>query len=370
MHALGICLMVAVAAFGQAKPGTAYSAAVSKYVANDFSGAADELGTLQQRDIQKEIEAIVRIVTAANEDGAKKRLEAAAMLHTDYAMLADLDDAGVQFHVNMARLLLTFDRAQAQRVRPALSVDSTQEHPDQARAREFFPHWYAVAACALLLRGLDRPARTLVDEGLKVLPENPKLLFWQALAAEFQAVWHPTLSLNPHPELMAMSYANPSGFDMQYILRVWDVVQAAHRRALAADPENQEIRLHLGYALVAMRKPSEARAELESARTRAADPYVVYLADLFLARLDEDGGDPAAAASGYERALATLPLSQSAYVGLSLLEARRGNAQRARELVAKFAGLPRDRVDDPWWAFHAIRIPVDDLRWLRNRVRQ
>ena len=59
------------------------------------------------------------------------------------------------------------------------------------------------------------------------------------------------------------------------------------------------------------------------------------------------------------------------FVGLGMLEARRGNAQRARDLTMKLAAIPeKQRVRDPWWAFHTARVPEDDLAWLRQAVRR
>jgi tetratricopeptide (TPR) repeat protein len=168
-----------------------------------------------------------------------------------------------------------------------------------------------------------------------------------------------------------MRDADGTAFDRSYSVRVWGPSEAAYRRVLAVDPGNDEAHLHLGFVLSSLRRSAEAQSELEAARDRAVDPYIVCLAHLFLARLRERESDAGGAAQEYERALAAAPFAQSAYMALSLLEERRGNPQRARELIGRFVAIPmRERVDDPWWGYHTSRVPVDDLQWLRTWVRE
>ena len=365
----GVLVIAALTVTAQARPAAVYSDAVDRYVADDFSDAAALLGGLQRRDVQKEADTLVR--AAADGEAARRRLEAAAMLHTQYAMLDDLDNLTTAFHIDMAHLLLSVDRSRAGRRRPAAGPGSSSDIADLERSRAFLPRWYALSSSILLLHGLERNARALVDEGVKLFPEDPAMVFREALVTEFRAVWSPPAPADPHPELgLAMSDADATLFDLSYGQRLWEPAASAYRRVLALDPDNAEARLHLGFALSAQGKFADAASELEAARSRAADPYVVCLAHLFLGRVRERQGNVDGAAQEYERALAAQPLAQSAYMALSLLEQRRGNPQRARELVDQFVRIPpRERADDPWWGYHVSRLPVEDLHWLRIRVR-
>jgi tetratricopeptide (TPR) repeat protein len=195
------------------------------------------------------------------------------------------------------------------------------------------------------------------------------MLFWHGIVMEFQAVWsgQPAVSQGAMPTIRN---ADPSRFDLIGNARTWGPVEAAYRRVLQLDPGHAEARLHLGYALCSQRRYADANAELETARDQSRDPFVVYMGGLLLARLKEERHDLDGAAREYERALAITPGAQSAYVGLSLVEARRGNARRARELVSQFASIPeRDRVRDPWWLYRGSRVAIEDLHWLRQAVR-
>lgn len=372
MGVLAILLIAALPA-GAAAPGAdTYATAVANYVGGDLPGAANILAALPQRDIQKQVELFFRAVTTDSGDGAKARLEAAAMLHTDYAMLTDLDDDAVGFHIDMAHLLLSFDRSQVQRVRPTGGFSPSQEQVDEQRAREFLPRWYGVASSVLLLRGMDVSALRCIEDGVKVLPTDRHVLLWKGFVSEFQAVWHPPAVLDPRPEMRtALPDADPSAFDLNYRARQWGPAEAAYRRVLSVDSAQLEARLHLGFVLLSLGRPAEAMSELETVSGRAADPVLVYLAHMFLGRVAEQEGDLAGVARAYQAALKVAPHCQTPYVALSLLEDRRGNHARARELVAALVGIPpRERVDDPWWAYHTSRVPVDDIRWLRDRVRR
>jgi tetratricopeptide (TPR) repeat protein len=164
---------------------------------------------------------------------------------------------------------------------------------------------------------------------------------------------------------------DPHGFDLLTNARVWGPVEEAYRRVIQLDPDNAEVHLHLGYALHSQRRYADAKTEYELARDRSTDSFIVYVADLLLARLEEDQNDLKDAVPHYERAIAKMPGAQSAYVGLGSVEVRLGDAQRARELAEQFAAIPeQQRVRDPWWAFRTTRVPGDDLQWLRAAVRQ
>jgi tetratricopeptide (TPR) repeat protein len=295
----------------------------------------------------------------------RRRLEAMAMLHTEYALFGELNPKDAVFQIAMAHGALTISRSLK-----APGQTSLVEGAEIRRALEFLPHWYALAASALLRYYADQDALSLIDEGLKLFPGDRALLFWRGRVLEFHVVWVGTPATAP-PAVRAMQKRDPHGFDLLTNARVWGPVEEAYRRVIQLDPDNAEVHLHLGYALHSQRRYADAKTEYELARDRSTDSFIVYVADLLLARLEEDQNDLKDAVPHYERAIATMPGAQSAYVGLGSVEVRLGDAQRSRELAEQFAAIPeQQRVRDPWWAFRTTRVPGDDLQWLRAAVRQ
>jgi tetratricopeptide (TPR) repeat protein len=381
---LAACLMLSAALLlpEQQKPGATYADAVNLYVHRDLDGAAEHLGGLTETQIRRQVEALVAPalapsrtskdrVQAANgvSAAAKAHLEAAAMMHVEYALTADLDPSGVSLHVDLAHLLLSFDRLIVQRARLTSGPQTPEQAVDITRAEAYLPRWFAVATSTLLLAGLDKNARTLVDEEAKLFPGDPRAVFCHALVDEFQAVWDPPpLVETPLP---AQQGRDPSGFDLLNETRRWGPAVAEYREVVAAQPDNQEARLHLAYGLMSMRRRDDARRELAFLQVRTTDVFVGYLTSLFLARLDEDARDDASAAIAYQRAIDLGPQFQTAYVGLSMVEDRRGHPERAHAIVARLAAIPdQSRKRDPWWEYRTARLPADDLEWLRAAVRQ
>jgi tetratricopeptide (TPR) repeat protein len=287
------------------------------------------------------------------------------MLHTEYALSGAVNPKEALFHVDMAHRALAVSRGSITDQLPVA------DEAEKRRTRAFLPRWYALAASALLSVYADQNALGLVDEGLKLFPEDLEMLFWRGLVLEFHAVWVGTPAIGPTAAGPAMPSKDPTGFDLLTNTRVWAPAEEAYRRVVQRDAGNAAAHLHLGYALYSLRRYADAKTEYELARERSADPFVVYVADLMLAKLDEEQQDLKDAVRYYEHAIATMTGAQSAYVGLALVEARLGDAQRARELTEHLATIPeRQRVRDPWWAFRTTRIPAEDLEWLRTAVRQ
>lgn len=377
-----ICASCAVLALvSHQKPAHVYQSAVATYVAGDRDAAFDLLRPLQPRDVQDAIRASVNEL-ARGDTQVARRLEAMAMLHSEFALFGHLDERDVSSNIEMAHRALTPDRfilerkdatgAEIPEIRkddPRRLEREREEQRAQQRAREFLTRWSAFSVSVLLTYGKDVEAATIAAETLKLVPDNPALLYWHGIAMEFRAVWVGAPVSDPHADT-AMPRWNGPGPDPLTNTRIWAPVEDAYRRALQRDSAAYEAHLHLGYALEALHRYGDAAMEYETARKGSTDPFVVYVADLLLARLEENQNDQIGAVADYERALEALPGAQSAYVGLGSLEARRGNAQRARELTMRLAAIPeKQQVDDPWWAFHTVRVPTDDLHWLRATVR-
>ena len=349
-----------------------YSIAIAKYVAGHDDAASDALAHVQQADIQEAIDTSLAAARPSRESivndadfPVRRRLEAMAMLHTEYVLFGE-NPMDAVFHIAMAHRALTISRSL---MKPGQT--SLVEGAEIRRAREFLPHWYALAASALLWHYADQNALSLIDEGLKLFPGDRDLLFGRGRVLEFHAVWVGTPATDPTPAARTMQKRDPHGFDRLTNARVWGPVEDAYRRVIQLDPDNAAVHLHLGYALHSQRRYADAKTEYEFARDRSTDSFVVYVADLLLARLEEDQNNLKDAVPHYERAIAKMPGAQSAYVGLGSVEVRLGDAQRTRELAEQLAAIPeQQRVHDPWWAFRTTRVPGDDLQWLRAAVRQ
>ena len=353
-----------------------YSIALAKYVAGHDDAASDALAHVQPKGIQ---EAINTSLVEARSSGVLgdslmfpvlHRLEAMAMLHTEYVLFGE-NPMDAVFQIAKAHQALTISRSLVEPTSAGHVQMSLVEGAEIRRAREFLPHWYALAASALLWHYADQNALSLIDEGLKLFPGDRDLLFWRGRVLEFHAVWVGTPATDPTPAVRTMQKRDPHGFDRLTNARVWGPVEEAYRRVIQLDPDNAAVHLHLGYALHSQRRYADAKTEYEFARDRSTDSFVVYVADLLLARLEEDQNNLKDAVPHYERAIAKMPGAQSAYVGLGSVEVRLGDAQRARELAEQLAAIPeQQRVHDPWWAFRTTRVPGDDLQWLRAAVRQ
>jgi tetratricopeptide (TPR) repeat protein len=353
-----------------------YSIALAKYVAGHDDAASDALAHVQPKDIQ---EAINRSLAEARSSGVLgdslmfpvlHRLEAMAMLHTEYVLFG-ANPMDAVFQIAKAHQALTISRSLVEPTSAGHVQMSLVEGAEIRRAREFLPHWYALAVSALLWHYADQNALSLIDEGLKLFPGDRDLLFWRGRVLEFHAVWVGTPATDPTPAVRTMQKRDPHGFDRLTNARVWGPVEEAYRRVIQLDPDNAAVHLHLGYALHSQRRYADAKTEYELARDRSTDSFVVYVADLLLARLEEDQNNLKDAVPHYERAIAKMPGAQSAYVGLGSVEVRLGDAQRTRELAEQLAAIPeQQRVHDPWWAFRTTRVPGDDLQWLRAAVRE
>jgi tetratricopeptide (TPR) repeat protein len=374
---VALVLVLALVGAAQAQNAT-YGRAVDAYISGGIEAAAPVLAKVPQKDVELSANALATSATPDASVAARTRVEAAAMLHTEYALAFDLGEHDWGFHIDMAHLLLSFERRLWLNQRgvpknkewgmtdPAVLLRHAQH------AREFLPHWYAVAATAFLLRGMDGPAAALIDEALKMWPADPLLLYHDGVVKEFRAVWRPLRPQDPDALLaQALRETGSRSFDASLSRRNWEPAATAYRNAVEKDPSNAETRLHLGYVLLMLGDAHASRTELAAARDGSTDGFVVYLAHLFLGRLMESQADLAGAVEEYERALALGRFCQTPYIALSALQSRLGNGGRARGLIDAFVSIPADQlVRDPWWAYHTVRIPQQDLQWLRQQVRR
>jgi tetratricopeptide (TPR) repeat protein len=144
------------------------------------------------------------------------------------------------------------------------------------------------------------------------------------------------------------------------------------RRALERDPLLHEARVRLAHAEIVLGRADRAASLLAEARTASRDAGVLYLAQLFTARLAEKGGAVDEAIDAYGAAVSAVPGAQAARIGLAQALERSGRIAEARAAMAPALAEPpgRSMTEDPWWAYpfgyapHALR----SLEQMRERV--
>jgi tetratricopeptide (TPR) repeat protein len=125
---------------------------------------------------------------------------------------------------------------------------------------------------------------------------------------------------------------------------------AAEFRPLVADPVvGAEAHLRLGDLELRLGQPDQATADFRQADAAASDdPFVSYLARLFLAWTDAQAGRVAEAERGYRSALQAVPRARSATTLLSALLVMNGRLEDAEHATAAFLASPERPADDPW----------------------
>ena len=116
---------------------------------------------------------------------------------------------------------------------------------------------------------------------------------------------------------------------------------------LKDDPEvGAEAKLRLGAMDVRTNQSVQAIPNLAAAAKTSRDPFVIYLANLFLGQALERQKDAAGAEAAYRRALETVPRAQSATFSLAAVLAAKGARAEAASIISAATAAPRPI--DPW----------------------
>jgi tetratricopeptide (TPR) repeat protein len=156
------------------------------------------------------------------------------------------------------------------------------------------------------------------------------------------------------------------------------MAEGAFRRALALDSRLFEARVHLGRVLWFFDRRDEAERELTEAATEAMAaraPEFAYLANLFLAQLQEERGSLDAATAAYEEALRIYPNGQVARLALGQLRLATGHeADGWMTTATALDPAAWDRRPPDPWRIYTLDVqawwPAVRLRTLRSQVRQ
>ncbi len=179
------------------------------------------------------------------------------------------------------------------------------------------------------IQPLDGPAMEFFEEALERFPEDPEVLL--AVGSMFEAVGR-----------------------LEDDKSKLEKAAELYRQCVAEAPDLAEGRLRLGATYLALGYGEDAATELTWVLTNGQDPYLVYLAGIFLGDHHKIEGRWYEAIIAYESAANTKPEWQVACLCLSHAVQRSGNRSRAGGMMKKCLELPAktEKYEDGWWRYH------------------
>jgi tetratricopeptide (TPR) repeat protein len=198
------------------------------------------------------------------------------------------------------------------------------------------------------IQPLDGPSMEFFEEALDLFPEDPHVLL--ALGSMIEAVGR--LEDDKGKLEKAAEY---------------------YQQCVVAAPDLVEARLRLGATNLALGYGKEAKRELNRVSANAKNPYLVYLAGIFLGDYYKTEGRWHEAVQAYESAAKTMPEWQVACLSLSHALQRFGNRSRSSEIMKRCLELPAktEEYEDGWWRYQlgqSHRVETLLERW-RKEVR-
>lgn len=228
-------------------------------------------------------------------------------------------------HWNLARALLD-------RVAPTPAQD------------EFVRRWYN--ATASYLEGLAQLTPTHFARGLRLFPDDAGLLFLAGCLHEALA------QARVQEALQGAAIPTDVKFDVSSTRAELRESESLLRKAVKAQPNHLEARLHLGRVLGVRGEHVEAETLLRKAVADATDPLLQYYAKLFQGAEKEALGDRVQASNLYHEAALLYPEAQSPRLALSLLSSVDGKHDDAVAAMSVVLESPGERRKDPWWTYY------------------
>jgi hypothetical protein len=215
--------------------------------------------------------------------------------------------------------------------------------------------WYVATIAQQEFAELYEPEH--LERALALFPGDALILFFNGCLHEVYA--------SSHIQAAVKAMHLPTGLSLGVgsARSELQLAEAFLKKAVAADPETAEARLHLGRVLGLLGHHQEAAAELRAVEA-VGDPVNGYYAAMFLGREEEALGQFDVALASYERAASLYPEAQSVHLALSQLAWRR--LDRTAALQAVRAALSATG-EDPWWTYdvahaHGVDVLVEALR--------
>lgn len=311
-------------------------------------------GKFTEADISEFLHLTAEEVRTGN---VNRILERAALLHTDISLLvpkAAREPKGSPFSGRT-----TVDTQDGRR----LSVLNSDAHleftswlldgvrPNPAANEEVLA-WYRAIAATLERRRRLGDAEWLLARGVGLFPLDARLLFYSGIIDEILAT--PRMQIALGGTRLRPSWASSDVTVSQILERA----AGFFRRALAADSEFDEARLHLGHVNGQLGAHEPAAADLRRVAPAFTDELLEYYAALFLGREEDALGRRDAARAAFERASALFPRAQSPLLSESELARRAGDSPGARAPLERLLALPPDEADraDPWWWYEVSHV--------------
>jgi tetratricopeptide (TPR) repeat protein len=315
--------------------------AVDFYVrTGDITHAVTPLQRWKSDDFDRAIAGLV-----ASRDIA--RMKAAAVFHLDIGVaLIGLNELSAKQHIDLGDHLLNKVR------------DSYQKTPEIKEFDALRAVYLGVAGSAFVAVRDVTLGMPYVREAHDLAPQSAHVVTVLGIAYEVDAS-----GFNPE-DWQTLSQRERSL--REKVIRLGQA-ERAYREAMRLDGEYAIASIRLGRVLQLNGKLQEAREALERGAAQARGPFQEYIAALFLGGLLQELKDTAAARRSYERALAIVPASHPAIVGLAHLEVMSGRPDRAQELAQQLMNVS---ATDSWWAYKEGALDLPGLNWLRERIRQ
>ena len=336
-----------------------YLQLVARYQHGEWEPAAREMSFWPEARLKEAVSALraqpIRVVSAAGPAGVQlATIEAAIALHTNAAFSArqrapaeGTRDA-IHRQIQAALSLIThIDEA-------SLASPVLRGAPRLVPTRE----WLLGAAAVLHVGSWDLGgAGDLYRRALSRYPDDPQVLMavgmYQENLYRLQAL---TLAFSHSGR---RGSTTPSGVsigrwrDRALVQQLLSEAADHLERAVEGDGTLDEARVRLAHVQMQLGRPDRAAPLLAKARTGSQDPAVLYLAELFTARIAEQRDAFDEAVSAYRRAIAQVTTAQAARIGLAHLLERAGHPDDARAAAAQALLAPpnRDLEEDPWWLY-------------------
>lgn len=342
-----------------------YRALVERYRGGDAPGAVAELAGWTPAQVQGAVEGLGR-------KAPNLPARAAAMLHTDTALLARRrgEIAKEGLHLDLARR-------------------SLETLPDRADHQTFRRDWLlAMGVYCLYVFDPDRSFAYL-REGLRRFPKDPELLLASGALHEAAATLPAPARSAPgsatrHAPTTTALGDTASPIERSDALYSWMfaaefsvndlgprealvTAERQYRDALVAEPGLEGAHLRLGRVLARLGHADAAQAELSWVVKNSRRPERLYLAHLFLGRVQEEQGRFADAAGSYRAAAAAVPSWPTASFALSEVLHRLGQRVESRQALQAALAAQDPRPPDGWWLYpygphELFGPPVERLR--------
>ena len=327
------------------------------------NAAVQELSSWEQGRILS----VLPLIETADDDvrpWEKVRFKAAAMMHTDAALL--LIDSAEPSGAALAQL-------------DAASRVLAKAGPD---IREYTIGWHVAVARFLRDRDHLAFAEQLLAVARERLPDSPALLYETGTLQELLATdtslprATPSRQVLPLRDDTSVEAAGPVTAEMVRRLerrRVLYLNASARwlRESIDRDPSSAPAHLHLGRVQALRNETADALRWLQQARA-SGDGDTAYLAALFIGALYERQQRVEEAEKAYRDAIGRQPLSQAPYVALSGILQRTGRGDEARAVLRRMTESAADDRREPWWWYYLE--PRDAvaarLERLRREVRE